>query len=286
VRRQRAFVKTQDKQFSIEIFPPKSTDGKDKLDGICDTLNLLKPAFFSCTYGAGGSTRSTTMSQVVDMLQRGIDTAPHLSFGGDSEDDIVSILEQYKMAGAHRVVALRGDLPAGIDGSKTLVHADYLVGLIRRHFGDHFHIEVAAYPEIHPEAPSYQDDIRFLKGKFEAGANSAITQYFYNVDAYFYFIDECAKQGIEQPIYPGIMPLNNFECIARFSASCGADIPRWVTQKMTSYGNDKASQNAFAVDFACTLCERLLTGGAPGLHFYSMNKVDPVKTIWQRLNLS
>ncbi len=274
------------KRFSIEIFPPKTKEGKDNLDGVCDTLNLLQPAFFSCTYGASGSTRDTTFDQVADMIGRGIDTAPHLSFGGASENDILDLLTRYQKIGVKRIVALRGDLPAGVDGAHQLAHADYLVTFIRQHFADHFHLEVAAYPEIHPEAPSYKEDIKYLKGKFDAGANSAITQYFYNADAYFYFIEECQKQGISEPIYPGIMPLNNFAAVARFSKRCGADIPRWIAHKIEGYGDDQVSVDAFVVDFMSDMCRRLLDGGAPGFHFYSMNQIEPVKAIWQNLALS
>lgn len=285
MRRYRAIVNTQNR-YSIEIFPPKTAEGKDNLDGVCDTLNLLKPAFFSCTYGASGSTRDTTFDQVASMLKRGIDTAPHLSFGGASEADVLDLLTQYQKIGVNRIVALRGDLPPGIDGTEQLAHADVLVAFIRHHFADHFQIEVAAYPEIHPEAPNYEDDIKYLKGKFEAGANSAITQYFYNADAYFYFLEGCAKQGIDQPIYPGIMPLNNFAAVSRFSQRCGADIPRWLAHKIQGYNNDQASIDAFVVDFLSNMCERLLEGGAPGFHFYAMNQIQPVKSIWQNLKLS
>jgi methylenetetrahydrofolate reductase (NADPH) len=286
MRRPRATVNTHQKQFSIEIFPAKTPAGKESLDGVCDVLNSLNPTFFSCTYGASGSTRDTTMGQVKSLIAKGIDTAPHLSFGGDDESSIVALLQTYKDLGVQRIVALRGDLPPGIDGTKQLVHADYLVKLIRREFGEHFEIEVAAYPEIHPEAESFSSDVAFLKGKFDAGANSAITQYFFNPDSYFYFLEECLTQGISQPIYPGIMPLNNFEGIMRFSKNCGADIPRWLSKKMASFNDDLDSRHAFGVDFITSMCEQLLDGGAPGLHFYSMNQVEPVKTIWENLKLS
>jgi methylenetetrahydrofolate reductase (NADPH) len=275
-----------DKQFSIEIFPPRSPEGKTTLTQTVHELNQLGPAFFSCTYGAGGSTRDTTKGMVLDMLKAGIDTAPHLSFGGDDELTILSLINEYKAAGAKRIVALRGDLPDGMDGERKLIHADALVKFIRQHTGNHFQLEVAAYPEIHPEALSYPTDVAYLKGKFEAGADSAITQYFFNVDAYFYFLEECRAQGIDKPIYPGIMPLTNFANIARFSASCGADIPRWLTHKLESFGDDSDSLKQFGIDFISRMSERLLDGGAPGLHFYSMNSVEPVTTIWHNLGIS
>ncbi|HSG61026.1 MAG TPA: methylenetetrahydrofolate reductase [NAD(P)H] [Pseudomonadales bacterium] len=274
-----------DKQFSIEIFPPKSPEGKINLTNTVNELNTLGPLFFSCTYGAGGSTRDTTKGMVLDMLAAGIDTAPHLSFGSDDEDTILALIKEYKAAGAKRIVALRGDIPAGMNSNRKLTHADELVRFIRHHTGNYFHIEVAAYPEIHPEAPSYEQDIRFLKGKFDAGANSGITQYFFNADAYFYFLEECHKQGIEQPIFPGIMPLTNFANIARFSANCGADIPRWLAKKLEGYGDDINALRAFGEAFITDMCERLLAGGAPGLHFYSMNSVEPVKTLWHNLGI-
>ena len=274
-----------DKQFSIEIFPPRSPEGKTKLTNTVNQLNSLGPAFFSCTYGAGGTTRETTKDMVLSMLAAGIDTAPHLSFGGDGEDTILSLLNEYKQAGVKRIVALRGDLPSGMNGERELIHADALVRFIRQHTGDHFQIEVAAYPEIHPEAESYNADIHFLKGKFEAGADSAITQYFFDPDAYFYFLDACHAKGITQPIYPGIMPILNYANLARFSANCGADIPRWLDKKLSAYGDDSASLQAFGVDFITQMCEHLLAGGAPGLHFYSMNSVDPVSTLWHNLGI-
>lgn len=274
-----------EKQFSIEIFPPKTPEGKVNLTQTVNELNKLNPEFFSCTYGAGGSTRDTTKGMVFDMLAAGIDTAPHLSFGADNEDTILALIKEYQAAGAKRIVALRGDVPAGMDTERKLTHADALVRFIRQHTGDHFHIEVAAYPEIHPEGASYQQDIAFLKGKFDAGANSGITQYFFNPDAYFYFLEECQAQGITKPIYPGIMPLTNYANIARFSANCGADIPRWLGKKLESYGDDLESLRAFGVDYITRMCERLLAGGAPGLHFYSMNAVEPVKTLWQNLDI-
>lgn len=272
------------KRFSFEFFPPKTDAGREKLIKTRQELNALNPAFFSVTYGAGGSTRDNTKDIVMSMKQEGLSVAPHLSFGGDSEASILELVNEYKAAGVDRIVALRGDIPSGMGVTKP-VYAKELVEFIRRETGDHFHLEVAAYPEIHPDAPSYEEDISFLKGKLDAGANSAITQYFYSADAYFYFLDRCQAQGIDKPIYPGIMPITNFQNLARFSANCGADIPRWLNQKLSAYGDDIDSITAFGVEFVTKLCEQLLAGGAPGLHFYTMNQVEPNKTIWQNLNL-
>jgi len=272
------------KRFSFEFFPPKTDAGREKLIKTRQALNALGPAFFSVTYGAGGSTRDNTKDIVMSMKQEGLSVAPHLSFGGDSDASILELINEYKSAGVDRIVALRGDTPSGMGVSKP-IYAKELVEFIRRETGDHFHLEVAAYPEIHPDAPSYEADIAFLKGKFDAGANSAITQYFYSVDAYFYFLDRCKAQGIDKPIYPGIMPITNFQNLARFSGNCGADIPRWLNQKLSAYGDDIESITAFGTEFVTKLCEQLLDGGAPGLHFYTMNQVEPNKTIWQNLNL-
>lgn len=274
-----------DKQFSIEIFPPKTPEGKVNLIDTVTELNKLNPEFFSCTYGAGGSTRDNTKDIVKELRASGIDVAPHLSFGGDTEETIKELISEYQQAGVKRIVALRGDMPSGMGGSFQMVYANELVAFIRKHFGDAFELEVAAYPEIHPEASSYDDDIRFLKGKFEAGANSAITQYFYSPDAFFYFMDQCQNAGITQPIYPGIMPILNYRNLARFSDNCGADIPRWLRKRLESFGDDQDSLKAFGVDLVTELCEVLLDNGAPGLHFYTMNQTEPTRTIIRNLGL-
>jgi methylenetetrahydrofolate reductase (NADPH) len=239
----------------------------------------MEPEFFSVTYGAGGSTRDNTKGVVKEMRAEGLSIAPHLSFGGDNETTLLQLLNEYKALGVNRIVTLRGDRPSGIGGATQLVYANQLVEFIRKHTGDHFHLEVAAYPETHPEASSYVQDIRYLKGKFDAGANSAITQYFFNVDAYFYFLDECAKEGVNQPIYPGIMPITNYVSIARFSDACGADIPRWIRKKLEAYGENREAIVAFGEEFISRFCETLLAGGAPGLHFYTMNTLEPTATI-------
>jgi methylenetetrahydrofolate reductase (NADPH) len=211
--------------------------------------------------------------------------APHLSFGADDEDTVRQMLRDYRGAGVDRIVALRGDVPSGM-GAQRLVYASELVAFIRRHTGDDFRIEVAAYPEIHPDAKSYETDIGFLKQKLDAGANSAITQYFYNADAYFYFLDRCRHAGIDKPIYPGIMPITNYANLARFSHNCGAEIPRWISRRLEQFEDDAASVAQFGVEVVTRLCERLLAGGAPGLHFYTMNQVEPTRTIWDNLRLS
>lgn len=272
-------------RLSFEFFPPKTPEGKEKLLKVRDQLNEFEPDFFSVTYGAGGSTRDNTKGIITQFKQAGISVAPHLSFGNDSEETIKSLLHEYKAAGVDRIVALRGDLPSGMGGAQQLVYANELVVFIRQHFGEHFHLEVAAYPEIHPQAKSYADDVRFLKGKFDAGANSAITQYFFNPDSYFYFIDQCRKQGVTQPIYPGIMPIINYRNLVRFSDACGAEIPRWLRKALENYGEDEASLKAFGLDLVTELCEVLLENEAPGLHFYTMNQTEPTAQIVKNLGL-
>ena len=272
-------------RLSFEFFPPKTAEGKEKLIKVRDQLNEFEPDFFSVTYGAGGSTRDNTKGVVTQFKNDGISIAPHLSFGSDDEETILKLLNEYKIFGVDRIVALRGDVPSGMGGQQQLVYANELVAFIRHHFGSHFHLEVAAYPEIHPQAKSYADDVRYLKGKFDAGANSAITQYFYNPDAYFFFMEECQKIGITQPIYPGIMPIINYRNLTRFSDSCGAEIPRWLRKALENYGDDDVSLKAFGVDLVTELCEVLLENEAPGLHFYTMNQTEPTAQIVKNLGL-
>ncbi|GAB3376814.1 methylenetetrahydrofolate reductase [NAD(P)H] [Spongiibacter taiwanensis] len=269
-------------RFSFEFFPPKTPAGKEKLQTVRAELAELDPSFFSVTYGAGGSTRDNTKNIVLETKAAGLSVAPHLSFGGDDEETVLSLINDYKNAGVDRMVALRGDVPSGM-GATRLIYARELVEFVRKHTGDHFEIEVAAYPEIHPDAPSYAKDIDYLKQKLDAGANSAITQYFFNADAYFYFLEDCEKAGIDKPIYPGIMPITNFTNLARFSRNCGADIPRWLTQKLSGYGDDQESVTKFGEEFVTELCQILMEGGAPGIHFYTMNQVEPVKRMLQEL---
>lgn len=272
-------------RLSFEFFPPKTPEGQKKIITVRDTLAQFEPDFFSVTYGAGGSTRDNTKALVNAFNAQGFDTAPHLSFGGDDEDTIKTLINEYLDAGVKRIVALRGDMPSGVGGADQLVYANELVAFIRKNFGDHFEIDVAAYPEIHPQAKSYADDIEYLKGKFDAGANNAITQYFYNPDAYFYFIERCLKAGITQPIYPGIMPIINYRNLMRFSDSCGAEIPRWIRKCLESYEDDPESLQAFGQDLVTELCEVLLENDAPGIHFYTMNKAEPCAGIVKSLNL-
>lgn len=273
-------------RISFEYFPPKTEAGREKLlNETTPALNELNPEFFSVTYGAGGTTRDTTLGVVSAMSEAGIDVAPHLSFGGDDENAVGDLLDTYKARGIKRLVALRGDMPSGMGAAMQLVHANELVSLIRERTGDHFEIEVAAYPEIHPESKSYDSDVQFLKQKMDAGANSAITQYFYNVEAYFYYLDQCAAAGIDKPIYAGIMPITNYENLARFSRNCGAEIPRWICQRMESYGDDMDSVRKFGTEVVTQLCQTLLDSGAPGIHFYTMNQVEPNSTIYKNLGL-
>lgn len=271
---------TTDKRFSFEFFPPKTDAGKEKLESLWTDLNSLNPAFFSVTYGAGGSTRDNTFNIVKKMKSQGLNVAPHLSFGGDDEQAMTTLLDSYKDLGVDRIVALRGDIPSGM-GAARIVYANELVEFIRNHSGDHFHLEVAAYPEIHPESDSYNSDIDFLKKKLNAGGNSAITQYFFNADSYFYFVDACHKAGIDKPIYPGIMPITNFNNLCRFSANCGAEIPQWLKRKVESLGEDQQAISDFGQEMIIRLSQRLLDAGAPGIHFYSMNQLQPIKAIYQ-----
>ncbi|MFT6221700.1 MAG: methylenetetrahydrofolate reductase (NADPH) [Candidatus Endobugula sp.] len=273
-------------RLSFEFFPPKTDAGKEKLIHVRNAFSDFSPEFYSMTYGAGGSTRTNTKDLVTKFQQEGFASAPHLSFGGDGEEEITALIEEYKAAGINRIVALRGDIPSGMGSASQMVYANQLVAFIREHFGDHFHLEVAAYPEIHPESTNYNTDVQYLKGKFDAGANSAITQYFFNLDAYFFFVDQCQKIGIHQPIYPGIMPIINIQNLIRFSKACGAEIPRWLRKAVEAYGDDKESMQAFTTDMVTELCEGLIESGAPGLHFYTMNQVEPVKTIIDNLKLT
>lgn len=276
---------TDNINISFEFFPPRTDEGREKLKTVRAELNKLGPEYFSCTYGAGGSTRDNTKGVVLEMKGEGYDTAPHLSFGSDSEETIHQLLSEYKNGGVNRLVALRGDLPSGMGAPKP-VYAEQLVAFTREYFGDHFNIAVACYPEIHPQAPSYHQDIEFLKRKFDAGANYGITQYFYHADAYFYFAEECDKAGIHQPLYPGIMPITNYQNLARFSDACGADIPRWIRKGLESCGEDKEAIKAFGLDVVTSLCEQLIDGGVPGFHFYTMNQVEPTRQIIENLGLT
>lgn len=269
--------------FSIEFFPPKTLEGAEKLRIAREKLADLNPKYFSVTFGAGGSTQQGTLATVREIQAAGHEAAPHLSCIGATRESIRDVLKQYQDSGIRRVVALRGDLPSGYGGAGELRYASELVEFIRQETGDWFHIEVAAYPEMHPQARSPQDDLQAFARKVQAGANAAITQYFYNADAYFQFVDNVRKLGVDVPVVAGIMPITNYMQLMRFSDMCGAEIPRWVRLKLASFGDDSASIKAFGLDVVTGLCERLLAGGAPGLHFYSMNQAAPTTAIWQRL---
>jgi methylenetetrahydrofolate reductase (NADPH) len=273
--------------FSFEFFPPKTADGISKLEATSQVLAKLKPRFFSVTFGAGGSTRDRTYETIMDIRAKsGIDAAPHLSCISSTQENIRQMLEGYIDAGINRIVALRGDMPSGMVEAGEFRYANELVEFIRRETGDHFHIEVAAYPEFHPQASSPARDLANFRRKVEAGANGAITQYFYNPDAYFSFVDSCERNGIDIPVVPGIMPITNFHQLARFSDACGAEIPRWIRKRLQAFGEDTASIRAFGEDVVTGLCERLLEQGAPGLHFYTMNRAEPSMKIWNNLNLT
>ena len=274
------------KTFSVEFFPPKTPAGAENLSATVDQLAKLNPKYVSVTFGAGGSTQEGTFDTVKDMMNRGLSAAPHLSCIGSTKARIRTILDNYRNIGVDRIVALRGDMPSGMQEAGEFSHANELVAFIRSETGDHFHIEVAAYPEFHPQARNAQDDIENFKRKMDAGANSAITQYFFNPDAYFRFVDDCEKLGVDAPIVPGIMPITNHTQLARFSAMCGAEIPRWIGKRLEGFGDDRASIQRFGLDVVTTLCQTLLSQGAPGLHFYSMNKVEPTATLWHNLNLN
>jgi methylenetetrahydrofolate reductase (NADPH) len=271
--------------FSFEFFPPNTAEGAEKLAQTAKQLSQLKPEFFSVTYGAGGSTQERTLRAVLDLCEAGHAAAPHISCIGSSRSSVREVLEQYKSHGIRHLVALRGDLPSGTATSGEFHYANELVEFIRKEFGSQFFIEVAAYPEYHPQSRSAQEDLNAFRRKVEAGADSAITQYFFNADAYFHFVDECEAMGLKVPIVPGIMPIGRFSQLARFSDACGAEIPRWIRKKLEGYGDDTASIRAFGLDVVTDLCDRLIASGAPGLHFYTLNQAGLTTTIWQRLGL-
>ena len=271
--------------FSFEFFPPKTPEGKAKLRTTWQQLAQLKPRFFSCTFGAGGSTQQGTLDTVLEIRAAGHEAAPHLSCVASSKAEISAILSHYKENGIRHIVALRGDLPSGVAMAGELRYANELVAFIRETSGDWFNIEVACYPEYHPQTRNAADEVKNFKRKIDAGANAAMTQYFYNPDAYFRFVDECEAAGVSVPIVPGIMPINNFSQLARFSDACGAEIPRWMRVKLEGYRDDTASIRSFGLDVVTALSDKLLSAGAPGLHFYTLNQAGAVSTIWQRLGL-
>jgi methylenetetrahydrofolate reductase (NADPH) len=278
-------MRSPDNLYSVEFFPPKTEEGMARLRAARAQLAQLKPAFCSVTFGAGGSTREGTLATVTEILGEGLPAAPHLSCIGAGRESLREVLAQYRALGIRHLVALRGDLPSGMADAGEFRYAADLVAFIRAETGDCFHIEVACYPEVHPQARTPQEDLDHFARKVRAGADSAITQYFYNRDAYWNFVDACAVRGLTLPIVPGIMPILSASRLARFSDACGAEIPRWIRRRLESYGDDTASVRAFGLDVVTDLCARLLEDGAPGLHFYTLNTAGLTTTIWQRLAL-
>ncbi len=274
-------------RISFEFFPTKTDAGHEKLILTAKKLADYQPGFFSCTYGAGGSTRDRTLNTVLQLnSETQVPAAPHMSCVGDSKTDLRELLNTYKEAGIKRIVALRGDLPSGMGMAEgELRYANELVEFIRQETGDHFYIEVAAYPEMHPQARNFETDLQNFVQKVKAGADSAITQYFFNADCYFYFVERVRRLGVDIPIVPGIMPITNYTKLARFSDACGAEIPRWIRKQLEAYGDDANSIQAFGTEVITQMCEQLLTGGAPGLHFYTLNQAEPSLAVWDNLQL-
>lgn len=274
------------KVYSFEFFPPKTDEGVEKLRAVRARLAGLGPRFFSVTFGAGGSTQARTFETVSEIQASGSEAAPHLSCIGSTREDLGRLLDSYKAQGIRHIVALRGDMPSGMQEPGELRYANELVGFIRDRTGDHFFIEVAAYPEFHPQSEQAPwSDLDNFRRKVEAGANAAITQYFYNPDAYYRFIDDCEARGIDLPVVPGIMPITNYANLVRFSDACGAEIPRWLRLRLAAYADDRESLAAFGTDVVTEMCRQLLDQGAPGLHFYTMNRAEPSIAIWERLGL-
>ena len=272
--------------FSFEFFPPATPEGVAKLRATREQLAQLRPRFFSVTFGAGGSTRDRTLAAVVEIQASGQRAAPHISCIGSTRESIRTTLATYRQHGIGHLVALRGDLPSGSADVGEFRYANELVEFIREETGDAFHVEVAAYPEYHPQARTPHEDLANFKRKIDAGANSAITQYFFNAEGYYHFVDQARAAGVGVPIVPGIMPILSFSKLARFSDACGAEIPRWIRRKLESFGDDASSIRAFGLDVVTRLCDDLLAHGAPGLHFYTLNQASLTKIIWERLQLS
>ena len=272
--------------FSMEFFPPRTPEAEASLAGVIERLAPLKPRFCSVTFGAAGSTREKTFETVLTLQSLGLEGAPHLSCIASTRDNIRDVLMAYQAADIRHIVALRGDMPSGMLSAGEFRYANELVAFIREETQDHFHIEVAAYPEMHPQAPNFRADLQNFKRKVEAGANSAITQYFFNPEAYFRFLDDCEKTGIDIPIVPGIMPITNHTQIARFSEMCGADIPRWIRKRLEQLGDDREGIRAFGLEVISDLCQRLLEEGAPGLHFYTLNQSEAVLGIYRNLGMT
>ncbi|WP_019023321.1 MULTISPECIES: methylenetetrahydrofolate reductase [NAD(P)H] [unclassified Thioalkalivibrio] len=280
-------MSTQKRVFSVEFFPPKDEAGAERLAKARKRLGALKPEFYSVTFGAGGSTRDRTLETVKDIINKdGIPAAPHVSCISSTKTELHELLSTYRDIGVNRIVALRGDLPSGTKNSGgDFRYASELVEFVRAEFGGQFKIEVAAYPEFHPQAPNAEKDLENFKTKVDAGADAAITQYFYNVDAYEAFMERVEKMGITIPIIVGIMPITNYTQIVRFSEMCGAEIPRYIRKRMEAYGDDKESIRKFGIEIATRLTDDVLDKGAPGIHFYSMNQAGPTETIWKNLDL-
>ncbi len=273
------------RDFSLEFFPPKTDEGREKLRAVrTELVSAIAPAYISVTFGAGGSTQEGTFDTVKEIQDSGTAAAPHLSCVGSTKDSIRGLLKRYQDVGISRIVALRGDMPSGMRDAGELHYANELVAFIRQETGEHFHIEVAAYPEFHPQATSAQADLNHFADKVKAGANGVLTQYFYNADAYFRFLEDAQALDINVPIIPGIMPITNYKNLARFSDACGAEIPRWIRQRLEGFGDDLESVRAFGLDVVSELCQTLLDGGAPGLHFYTMNQSGPTLALWKNLS--
>lgn len=270
---------------SLEFFPPKTPEGFEKLRVVRQALYALKPQFCSVTFGAGGSTQAGTFGTVNEILAEGVDAASHFSCIGATKATVREQLAELRANGVKRLVALRGDLPSGFGAGGEFHYASDLISFIRAETGDAFHIEAAAYPEVHPQAKSPESDMQAFATKVKAGANSSITQYFYNAAAYFYFVDECRKLGLDIPVVPGIMPITSSTQLMRFSDACGAEIPRWIRLRLQAFGDDTASIKAFGLDVVSKLCEELIAGGVPGIHFYTMNQSAPTLAICKRLGL-
>jgi methylenetetrahydrofolate reductase (NADPH) len=272
--------------YSLEFFPPKTDEGVEKLRAARRDFAALKPAFCSVTFGAGGSTREGTLATVLEIRAEGMEGAPHLSCIGGTREGIRDVLERYRSHGIRHLIALRGDLPSGSADVGDFRYANELVEFIRNETGDWFHIDVAAYPEYHPQSRNADDDLASFERKIRAGADSAITQYFFNADAYWSFVDACAARGLDVPIVPGIMPISSFTRLARFSDACGAEIPRWIRRRLEGFGDDTASIRAFGLDVVTRMCASLLERGAPGLHFYTLNQPTLTAAIWRALGLA
>ncbi len=272
---------------SFEFFPPRTAEQRLILDSTWQKLSHLHPAYLSVTFGAGGSTLEATHETVENLIRNsGVPVAPHISCMVQSREMLHGFLDSYRDKGVERLVVLRGDRPDGVAGPGPFQYANELVAYVREEFGDHFYIEVACYPDFHPESATPQSELMYFKNKVEAGADGAITQYFYNPDSYFRFVDDCYRMGIEIPIRPGIMPITNYKQLFRFSDMCGAEIPQWIRRRLEAFGDDSASIREFGLDVVASLCERLLKGGAPGLHIFTLNRANASKALWQRLNLT